>query len=142
MKQKDWTINDWCKVIFSNESKIEIGCNSQPIWLFRTEAEKYKEECLTPSFKGARMSIMMWGCFLGKNLEPLPTFDKGGISSVEYIQILENGLLPFLERLNGIDNISNQDAIHVATAGEYIFQQDNAPIHNSGPTRAFFQNTI
>ena len=47
MKQKDWTINDWCKVIFSNESKIEIGCNSRPIWVFGTEVKKYRKEYLT-----------------------------------------------------------------------------------------------
>ena len=81
---------------------------------------------------------MFWSCFAGVNLGPLFIFGKGGISSMDYIQVLTDGLLPFLETLNGVNNTCDSDTIQVATVGNYIFQQDNAPIHTSAVTRAFF----
>jgi hypothetical protein len=82
---------------------------------------------------------MVWGCFAGNNLSPLLTFEKGGISSVEYIQTLKDGLLKFLEDANGIENTVDSDTIQVTIVGEYIFQQDNVPIHTSTATRTFFR---
>ena len=134
-----WIIKDWDKVIFSNESKVEIGWNSRPVWVFRTEAEKHHPDCLVPAFKGNRSSIMVWSCFAGDKLGPLLAFGKGGINSAEYIQTLKDGLLKFLEDINNIENEESSDAVQVATIGEYIFQQDNAPIHTSAATQAFFQ---
>jgi hypothetical protein len=81
----------------------------------------------------------VWGCFCDNKLGPLLTFPKGGINSADYITTLKNGLLPFLERLNGLQQPSD-DSIEVATMGEFIFQQDNAPIHTSAQTNRFFQS--
>jgi transposase len=138
-EHKDWTVEDWKRVIFSDESKIEIGKQVRAVWVFRSEDEKYNEDCLVPALKGNRASIMVWGCFSANKLGPLLTFGKGGINSTDYITTLKTGLLPFIERLNGLKQPSN-DSIAVATMGEYIFQQDNAPIHASTQTNRFFQS--
>jgi hypothetical protein len=82
---------------------------------------------------------MVWGCFAGNKLGPLLAFEKGGISSAEYIQTLKDGLLKFLEDANAVTNNENSNTIQVATMGVYTFQQDNAPIHNSKATQAFFR---
>ena len=52
-----------------------------------------------------------------------PAFLQGKQTSADYIKVLENNL-PFAERKYGAN---------------YVFQQDNAPIHISKPTRTFFQ---
>jgi DDE superfamily endonuclease len=57
---------------------------------------------------------------------------------VEYIQTLKDGLLPFFEDVNGIEESEDPECIRVATVGDFIFQLDNAPIHNSRTTRALF----
>jgi transposase len=132
----EWTEADWQKVIWSDESSVEIGRDTKPRWVFRREDERFKPECLKPSFKSKRVSIMVWGCFAGGKLGPLIAYPKGGISSAEYIATLKEGLLPFIIALNnGEDNIE-VDQIQVAM-GDYIFMQDNAPIHTSAATRAF-----
>src|SRR5271156_1002957 len=69
--------------------------------------------------------------YAGDKLGPLLVFEKGGISSVEYIKTLNEGLHTFLQELNGTDGIVDEDTIQVATPGEYTFQQDNTPIHLS-----------
>jgi transposase len=138
LEYKNWTVRDWNKVVWSDESKVEIGRNSRPVWVFRSQEEKYHKDCLTTVFKSNRTSIMVWGCFATNKVGPLLTFPKGGIDSVEYIQTLKDGLLPFFEEVNGIEESEDPECIRVATVGDYIFQQDNAPIHNSHATRAFF----
>src|SRR2546423_11328393 len=138
-EHKDWTVEDWKRVIFSDECKIEIGKQVRAVWVFRNEEEKFNEDCLVPALKGNRASIMVWGCFSANKLGPLLTFSKGGINSADYITTLKTGLLPFIERLNGLKQPPD-NSIAVATMGEYIFQQDNAPIHTSVQTNRFFQS--
>jgi Transposase/DDE superfamily endonuclease len=138
-EHKDWTVEMWKRVIFSDECKVEIGKQARAVWVFRNDQEKYQEDCLVPALKGSRASVMVWGCFSANKLGPLLTFPKGGINSMDYITTLQNGLLPFIQRLNGITEPTS-DSIEVATMGEYIFQQDNAPIHTSGPTKRFFES--
>ena len=61
---------------------------------------------------------MMWGCFSWYGLGPLVRID-GRINSERYIEeILGYHVVPFLEEFK-------------EKYGEYLFQQDNAPIHTS-----------
>ena len=83
---------------------------------------------------------MVWGCFAGNSLGPLLTFHKGGITAADYIKTLQDGLLPFLEKLNDVNGNANEDEIQVATMGKYIFMQDNAPIHKAMATEDFFHH--
>ena len=71
---------------------------------------------------------------------PLLAFEKGGISSREYSQTLKDGLLVFLQELNGPEEPLDNDTIQVAISGQYIFQQDNVPIHVSKATKTFFND--
>jgi transposase len=139
LEHKDWTLEDWIRVIWSDKSKIEIGKDSRVTWVYRRGNEKWKNDCLTTIFKGQRTSIMVWGCFAGNVLGPLLTFKKGGITAAEYIATLQQGLLPFIEELNRVDRGPNDDEIQVATIGDYIFMQDNAPIHKAMATKDFFK---
>jgi len=139
MEHKDWTVDDWKKVVWSDESKVEIGKQSCAIWVFRDVDEKYHPDYLTPTFKGARSSIVVWGCFVGDNMGLLLAFEKGEINSKDYIKTLNEGLLAFFEKLNKTDEIVDEDTIQVATPGDYTFQQDNVPIHVSKAIKKFFQ---
>jgi len=126
-------------VVWSDESKVEIGKQSCAIWVFRDVDEKYHPDYLTPTFKGARSSIVVWGCFVGDNMGLLLAFEKGEINSKDYIKTLNEGLLAFFEKLNKTDEIVDEDTIQVATPGDYTFQQDNVPIHVSKAIKKFFQ---
>ncbi len=69
---------------------------------------------------------MMWGCFSWHGLGPLVRID-GRINSERYIEeILGYHVIPFLEEFE-------------EEYGEYLFQQDNAPIHTSIRTRNFIE---
>ena len=58
----------------------------------------------------------MWGCFSGKGLGPLVKVD-GKMNRLDYINILEKNLLPFIQSKHRKQT--------------YAFQDDNAPVHTA-----------
>ena len=69
--------------------------------------------------------MMIWGRISSEGLTELAFLD-GRQSSVDYIKVLEDHFLPFLE----------------AYYKNFSFQQDNAPIHTSKLTKTFFQRNL
>jgi len=63
---------------------------------------------------------MIWGCFTKNKLGPLVRLE-GRITANIYIDVLNNYLLPFI---NSLENKNN-----------YIFQEDNAPIHKANAVK-------
>ena len=119
-----WTIDNWKKVVWSDESRFTMFQNDGKIRVWRLVEEKYNINCLVPTMKHGGEGIMMWGCFSWFGLGPLVRID-GRINNERYIEeILGYHVVPFLE------NFEEEN-------GEYLFQQDNAPIHTSARTRNF-----
>jgi hypothetical protein len=59
---------------------------------------------------------MVWECFSGKGLGPLVKVE-GKMNRLDYINILENNLLPFIRSKH--------------YKQPYAFQDDNAPVHTA-----------
>ena len=131
---RNWSAKDWEKVIWSDEACVRIGEDNSPAWVFRTAKEKYISDCLRPVFKGARKSIMVWGCFHGSTKSELHCFPSGSIDSAVYQKTLAEGLLSLIEDEDGLVET-------MLTPSRLIFQQDNAPIHNSISTRRFLERS-
>ena len=121
-----WTIEDWAKIIWSDEVSVEVQRSSKYTLIWRRKYERYEADCLQPTFKSGRVTVMMWGCFVGNKLGPLVCFPEGKIKSKEYCNLLEKSLLPFLKTLN-----DKEDA---------IYMEDNAPIHKSRYTAVWKQD--
>ncbi|CEI85621.1 Putative Glutamine amidotransferase [Rhizopus microsporus] len=95
------TVDDWKKVIWTDESSFEIGkLSSQPrVW--RNASEKFKKECLAPTFKSGRTSIMVWGAIAGGKKSKLVFMKKGMRASADFInQVYEPVLLDFYKSLD------------------------------------------
>jgi transposase len=82
---------------------------------------------------------MVWGCFAGAELGKLVAYPKGGITAADYINMMEESLLPFILQLNYNNTLIGPDTIEVGTMGQYIYMHDNAPIHRAASTEAFLQ---
>jgi transposase len=132
-EHKNKTIGEWKKIIFSDEASVEIGKKSRQIRVWRYPGERFKNNCLTPTFKSGRKSLMVWGCFAGKLKGPLVFIDeykekdKKNITANSYIEILEKNLLPFLHK------------VRAATHKVITFQQDNASIHTAKITEEWLE---
>lgn len=112
--------DQWLQVVFSDEKKWNL--DGPDGWkCYWHDLRKEKEVFSKRQFGGA--SIMTWGCFSFNGVGSL-AFISGKMNSVAYKEVLEDHLLP-----NAVD-----------LAGEkWVFQQDNAPIHNSKLMKTWFK---
>jgi len=60
------TEEDWKKVIWSDETSVEIGRQSRQIKVWRRHGERLKKHCLIPTFKSGRTSVSVWAAFMGE----------------------------------------------------------------------------
>ncbi|KAL7890386.1 hypothetical protein AOLI_G00026440 [Acnodon oligacanthus] len=60
---KYWTIEDWSKVIFSDESNLQLCPTPGRLTARRRPGKAYKPQCLTPTVKFGGGSVMIWGRF-------------------------------------------------------------------------------
>ena len=79
-------------------------------------------ECLIPTVKTGDKSVMVWGCFTRFGVGPLVRLE-GRLAATDYIQVLEEHLIPFLTSLND--------------KKRFTFQEDNAPIHTAKKTKGW-----
>jgi hypothetical protein len=113
--------NHWKKVIFSDETNIEIG-NNRKVYVWRKVDARLRPEC-NGCYQGrnskTKFSIMFWGCISYYGVGTL-TPVVGNLNSEKYINILDDYLLPVIAQ--------------PFPTSPYIFQEDNVPCHESRRT--------
>lgn len=112
---RDWTEDDFKKVLWTDESKFQVFGSNRRIYVRRSTEEKMLPDCVVPTVKHGGGSIMVWGCFSGHGIGNLVKID-GILKKEEYKTILEKNAVP-----SGLSLIGNG----------FIFQQDNDPKHTS-----------
>lgn len=125
-KYKEFTEEDWKRVIWSDESKINrLGSDGQKyIWKRAGEPLIEREIIGTKKFGGG--NIMVWGCMGWSGVGKM-VYVEGKMDAEQYCSILDDGLLGSLEKFNlETDNI--------------IFQQDNDPKHTSRIATKWFED--
>lgn len=60
---ESWTVEDWKKVVWTDESTFELGKNSRQITVWRKTNERYNLDCLAPTFNSGHTSVTIWGAF-------------------------------------------------------------------------------
>jgi transposase len=119
LERKDWTVEEFEGVIWSDECSVEKSDDARQVWVFRTPTEKWKTECIAPKKKGKGVSLMVWGCFWGKNRGTFCPLIVKSVNAHVYVKVLEYLVLPVVQRIQN-------------TIGDPVFQQDNAPVHTAG----------
>jgi transposase len=127
-KYKDWTVDDWKKVIFSDESPFTLIPRSGKVYVRRRTGERFLPECLKPTVKFGGGKIQVWGCFSYNKVGPLKRVE-GKLTGARYREILKNHMAPFLRKLKKENKMN------------YIFQQDNDPKHTSKVAKKYLKNT-
>ncbi len=123
-EKKNWTVAQWSKVLFSDESKFCISFGNQGPGVWRKGGEAHSTSCLKSSVKFPQ-SVMIWGTMSSAGVGPL-CFLKTNITAPVYQDIFEDFMLPSADQLF-------KDA-------DFIFQQDLAPAHTAKSTKSWLND--
>ncbi len=121
VEKKNWTVAQWSKVLFSDESKFCISFGNQGPRVWRKSGEAQNPCCLKFSVKFPQ-SVMIWAAMSSAGVGPL-CFLKSTVNATIYQEILEHFMLPSADKLY-VD-------------ADFIFQQDLAPAHTAKGTKSF-----
>ncbi len=124
VEKKNWTVAQWSKVLFSDESKFCISFGNQGPRVWRKSGEAQNPCCLKSSVKFPQ-SVMIWAAMSSAGVGPL-CFLKSTVNAAIYQEILEHFMLPSADKLYG-------DA-------DFIFQQDLAPAHTAKSTKRWLND--
>ncbi|GES94169.1 IS630 family transposase [Rhizophagus clarus] len=125
-KYQHWTVEDWKKVVWSDESKFQIFGSDGRSYCWKKPGKQLQSRHVKPTVKFGGGSIFVWGCFTHLGVGYLCRI-VGGLNGELYRQILEEDFLQTLEYYN-----LNPQTI--------IFQQDNDPKHTAKLTQKWFVN--
>lgn len=114
-----WT-KEWEKLIFSDEKKFNLD---GPDGLGYYWHDLRKEERILSKRQMGGGSVMVWAAIGYRSKGPL-VFCDGRMNSKKYVTMLQDNLLRQAVKIGGKN---------------WIFQQDNASIHASRETNAFFE---
>jgi hypothetical protein len=62
LSRKDWTLDDWRLVIFSNEASVIVSAKYGQQNISRFSNERYHEDCIKRRYNNY-LEAMFWGCF-------------------------------------------------------------------------------
>jgi hypothetical protein len=125
----NWTIEQWIRVIWSDECSIILGRKSRRRRCIRKQGHAFKKRHCDGTVKSGKISIMVWACFSGGKVGPLIVCNSGNVNADRYLEILEDGAVTFIEEL--LASSEDPDIIEVATPDAYLFMHDNAPCHTA-----------
>ncbi len=91
-EKKNWTVAQWSKVLFSDESRFCISFGNQGPKVWRKGGEAHRSSCLKFSVKFPQ-SVMIWGAMSSAGVGPL-CFLKTKVTASVYQENLEHFILP------------------------------------------------
>ncbi|CAK9801681.1 Transposable element Tcb1 transposase [Anthophora quadrimaculata] len=110
-----WTVQDWKKVLFSDESKFKLFGSDGKQYVRRPVGTRYNSKYQIPPVKHGGGGAMVWGAFSYEGVGPLVEIE-GVMDCFVYKDILDKQMLPFAK-----DNMPDG----------WIFQHDTDPKHAS-----------
>ncbi|KAL7862565.1 hypothetical protein SRHO_G00140060 [Serrasalmus rhombeus] len=126
-RYREWTAEDWGKVIFSDESPFRLFGTSGKQLVRRRRGERYHQSCLMPTVKHPE-TIHVWGCFSAKGIGSLAVLPKNTAMNKEWYQnVLREQLLPTVQEQFGDQ--------------QCLFQHDGAPCHKAKVNAEFLRVT-
>uniref|UniRef100_A0A8D0DHJ2 Transposase n=1 Tax=Sander lucioperca TaxID=283035 RepID=A0A8D0DHJ2_SANLU len=110
----------WEKVMWSDETKIELFGHNSTNRVWRKKNDEYHSKNTIPTVKHGGGSIMLWGCFSAHGTGRLHCI-KERMTGAMYCEILGNNLLPSVRALK--------------MGRGWVFQHDNDPKHTARITK-------
>ena len=95
-----WTAEDWTKVLFSDESMVEM-VSSRRFYVRRKVGQRYKNQYICKTLRFGGSSSLVWGCLKGDGSRKLVRCPQR-LDSTSHQEVLKEGL----NGLNGVTQFS------------------------------------
>jgi transposase len=124
LRHQHWTVEDWARVIYSDETKINRLGSDGRVWGWKREGTGLEDRDVVGTVKFGGGSVMLWGCMTISGPGYMTQVD-GRMDAKQYVDILDQNLL--------------RSARDTGFSGsDFIFQQDNDPKHTSKLAKSWF----
>ena len=123
---KNWTTDNWSRIIWSDESKFELFRTSGRVWIRRKAGEQLQDDCVVQTVPQGGGSIMVWGCMMRNRIGHIALVNDW-LNTEKYICILENVLVP---------TIYEFELGH----GDITLMHDSAPAHQAKSVQKWLQH--
>lgn len=123
-EHQDWTLDEWKKVMWTDETKINLFGSDGVSWVRRRKGERFDEKCAKSTIKHGGGSAMFWGAMGWHGVGNLHIIN-GIMDRFIYRDILDENLEESKQKLQLDDN--------------YVFQHDNDPKHTSGLVKNYLE---
>jgi transposase len=117
LAHQDWTVEDWKRVVWSDETKINRLGSDGRIWVWKKAGEGLSDRLVKETKKFGGGSLMMWGCMLWEGVGYGCKID-GMMDAELYTKILQ-------------DELQESLALYGKDPSTIIFQQDGDSKHRS-----------
>lgn len=111
----NWTIEQWARVIFSDETKFNLVSSDGVQHVRGPVGKRLDPKYTVPTVKHGGGSVMVWGCFSSYGMGPLHRIE-GIMDKYMYKDILKNVMEQYADEYLPL---------------KHIFQHDNVPKHAS-----------
>jgi transposase len=123
---KDWTVEDWKRVVWSDETKINrLGSDGRK-WVWKKAGEGLSDRLVQGTVKFGGGSLMVWGCMLWEGVGYACKID-GRMDGDLFVKILDEDLQESLK-------------YYGKSPGDVLFQQDNDPKHKCGKATRWLED--
>ena len=115
----------WEKVIWSDETKVELFGRNTATNVWRRNGTAFKKHNTIPTVKFGGGSIIIWGCFSSKGTGELQVI-HGRMNDSMYREIIEKNL--------------QKSATSLGHGQNFVLQHNNDPKHSTKLTKEWFEN--
>lgn len=125
-KYKNWTVDDWKQVIWSDETTINLYGSDGRSYCWKRPGEQLQPHHIKPTVKYGGGSIFVWGCITSQGVGYMCRIE-GRMDAELYQSILGDELMRTLTWY-GLEK------------NQVIFQHDNDPKHKAKSTMEWLEN--
>ncbi|RYH05215.1 hypothetical protein EON65_45310 [archaeon] len=94
---RDWTVEQWKQVIFSDETVIPARPSDLHKLKWTKPTHGLNPKLVLPTVQGGGIAIMVWGCISQYGFHDLILLD-GTVDGAGYVKVLQSYLLPVMQQ--------------------------------------------
>lgn len=125
-----WDMQDWSKVLFTDECKVKFFSDDRRIRVWRREGERFSDACIHESDRFGGPSVMVWGGISISGRTELVILNGGTITAQRYIEeVIRPHVIPYAQTIGAGFRLMHDNARpHTARATREALEEAGIPV--------------